>query len=158
LWLGILHGHRRPDAERVLPLLALPDNERFVSDGNVPADTNEPLTLGSAFIWTIHFPAAAFAWTHSDPPNIVLDTYVTEGKPWKTRYRCKNCGCCVASYNDKTMAWSVWGTQLERENEVTKNLDGVEPSAHIFYGTRLVDVNDELGKWEGYENKSIRIS
>ncbi|KAJ7109819.1 Mss4-like protein [Mycena epipterygia] len=113
---------------------------------------------GSAFIWTIHFPAAAFAWTHSDPHNTVLDTYVTEGKPWKTRYRCKNCGCCVASYNDRTMAWSVWGTQLEREGGVTKNLDGVGPTAHIFYGTRLVDVNDELGKWEGYENKSTRIS
>ncbi|KAJ7492243.1 Mss4-like protein [Mycena latifolia] len=114
---------------------------------------------GSAFIWTIHFPAAAFAWTHSDPHGAALDTYVTEGKPWKTRYRCKNCGCCVASYNTKTEHWSVWGAQLDRqEGGAPRNLEGVKPTSHIFYETRLVDVNDELSKWEGYEGKSTRIS
>ncbi|KAJ6601436.1 Mss4-like protein [Mycena vulgaris] len=113
---------------------------------------------GSAFIWTIHFPAVAFTWTHSEPHDRALDAYVTEGKPWKTRYRCKNCGCCIASHNTKTENFSVWGTQLEREEGVTKNLDAVKPTAHIFYETRLVDVNDELSKWEGYEDKSTRIS
>ncbi|KAJ7687381.1 hypothetical protein B0H17DRAFT_1070030 [Mycena rosella] len=114
---------------------------------------------GSAFIWTIHMPAAAFAWTHAKPHDAALDKYVTEGKPWKTRYRCKNCGCCVGSYNTKTENWSVWGTQLERnEGGITKNWEVVKPTAHIFYETRLVDVDDELSKWEGYEYKSTRIS
>jgi hypothetical protein len=64
----------------------------------------------------------------------------------------------VGSYNIKTDNWSVWGVQLQREDDgVTKDLESVKPTAHIFYGTRLVDVNDDLGKWEGYENKSTRM-
>lgn len=63
----------------------------------------------------------------------------------------------MASYNSQKDVWSVWGAQLEREDGITKNLEDLKPTAHIFYGTRLVDVNDELGKWEGYENKSTRI-
>ncbi|KAJ6623056.1 Mss4-like protein [Mycena sp. CBHHK59/15] len=112
---------------------------------------------GSAFIWTIHFPAAAFSWSHEEPRDAALDLYVTDGKPWKTRYRCKRCGGCVSSYNSKTEHWSVWGAQLERDDGgETKNIDEVKPTAHIFYGTRLVDVKDDLGKWEGYEDKSVR--
>ncbi|KAJ7024385.1 Mss4-like protein [Mycena alexandri] len=114
---------------------------------------------GSACIWTIHFPASAFAWTHPEPQDVVLDKWVTEGKPWKTRYRCTKCGCCVASHNTKTESWSVWGSQLERnENGVTKDLAVIKPTAHIYYGTHLLDVKDDLGKWEGYEYKSNRIS
>jgi hypothetical protein len=64
----------------------------------------------------------------------------------------------VGSYNIKTDNWSVWGAQLQREDDgVTKDLESVKPTAHIFYGTRIVDVNDDLGKWEGYENKSTRM-
>ncbi|KAJ7431731.1 hypothetical protein B0H11DRAFT_2165553 [Mycena galericulata] len=92
----------------------------------------------SACIWTIHFPGTAFTWTHSQPHSAAISEYVTEGKPWKTRYRCSRCGCCVACFNTKTEEWSVWGSQLEREDGTTKNLD-------------------VLGKWEGYENKSKRI-
>ncbi|KAF7347500.1 hypothetical protein MVEN_01506200 [Mycena venus] len=113
---------------------------------------------GSAFIWTIHFPASAFSWTHPEQHDAATDTYITEGKPWKTRFRCRKCGTCVASYNNKTEHWSVWGVQFERDEKgVTKDLDSVKPTAHIFYETRLVDVNDELSKWEGYEDKSTRI-
>ncbi|KAJ7070660.1 hypothetical protein C8F01DRAFT_1206404 [Mycena amicta] len=103
---------------------------------------------GSPCIWTIHFPAAAFSWTTNDPQ---LDSYVTEGKQWKTRYRCKACGCCVGS---------VWGTQLERdENGVTKDYEIVKPTAHIFYSTAIIAVgeDDGLGKWEGYESKSTHL-
>lgn len=64
----------------------------------------------------------------------------------------------MGSYNIKTDNWSVWGVQLQREDDgVTKDLESVKPTAHIFYGTRLVDVNDDLGKWEGYEDKSTRM-
>ncbi|KAJ7665407.1 Mss4-like protein [Mycena polygramma] len=113
---------------------------------------------GSAFIWTLHFPASAFTWTHSEPHSAALETYVTEGKPWKTRFRCIKCGVCVGSYNTKTEHWSVWGAQFGRdENGVTKDVESVKPTAHIFYETRMVEVNDQLGKWEGYEGKSTRI-
>jgi len=28
----------------------------------------------------------------------------------------------------------------------------------MFYGTKVIEVDDGLGKWEGYENKSKRIA
>lgn len=33
-----------------------------------------------------------------------------------------------------------------------------KPTDHQFYGTRMLDINDDLEKWEGYANKSKRIS
>ncbi|KAJ7204433.1 Mss4-like protein [Mycena pura] len=123
----------------------------------VPAHFTASAT-GSALIWTIHYPTAAFAWTQSEPHDAHLDSYVTGGKPWKTRYRCKTCGSCVASHNTKVGSWSVWGTQFERdENGETKDLEGVRPTAHIFYDTAIVNVDDGLGKWDGYEGKSTRL-
>ena len=117
-----------------------------------------------------------------------LDAYVIQGKPHKTRFRCKECGACVAGYNSVRDRWSVWGAQLERqEKSISQNGSGsgsggseegegegegkefvpsgmrkevwevVKPTAHIFYGTRMVDVRDGLGKWEGYEGISERI-
>ncbi|KAK7063887.1 Mss4-like protein [Favolaschia claudopus] len=113
---------------------------------------------GSTFIWTIHFPAPAFTWTHLEPHTAALDSYVTDGKPWKTRYRCKRCGVCVASHNTQTDNVSVWGVHLERdENGVTKDLDSIKPTAHTFYATRILDVGDNLGKWEGLEGSSTRM-
>jgi hypothetical protein len=35
--------------------------------------------------------------------------------------------------------------------------DIAKPTTHIFYGTRMLDVNDNLSKWEGYESKSERL-
>ena len=64
----------------------------------------------------------------------------------------------MGSYNVKTKNWSVWGVQFERdESGATKDLESVKPTAHIFYDTRLVDVKDELSKWDGYENKSTQL-
>jgi len=52
----------------------------------------------------------------------------------------------------------VWGAQLERaEDGTVLNWENVKPTAHIFYGTRMLEVNDTLGKWEGYEDTSERI-
>nr|GAT59793.1 predicted protein [Mycena chlorophos] len=91
---------------------------------------------GAPCIWTIHFPAAAFSWT---TPEALLDGYVTEGKPYKTRYRCKTCGACVASHNVKTESWSIWGAQLERDERAgIKGFDAVKPTAHIFFETAVI--------------------
>lgn len=112
----------------------------------------------SPFIHTIHFPDTSFAWTHVEPHEIALDSFTVPEKPWKTRWRCKRCGCCISSHNSKANKWSVWGTQLERDNNGNiKGWDALKPTAHIFYGTRLVDVKDGLGKWEGYENQSTKL-
>ncbi|TFK79774.1 hypothetical protein K466DRAFT_667975 [Polyporus arcularius HHB13444] len=120
--------------------------------------TNCQRLSGCPFVHTIHFPASAFMWTHPAPHEDRLDSYVVTGKPWKTRWRCKSCGACVVSANSKTENRSVWGAHLARD-EAGKILDwkSVQPTAHIFYDTRMLDVNDDLGKWTGYENNSTRL-
>ncbi|GLB43532.1 putative glutathione-dependent formaldehyde-activating enzyme [Lyophyllum shimeji] len=89
------------------------------------------------------------------PKEHVLDAFSPPEKPWKTRFRCKLCGVCVASRNVKATKWSIWGAQLERDGDgKLKRWDALKPTAHIFYGTRMLDVDDKLGKWSGYENAS----
>ncbi|KAM6498803.1 Mss4-like protein [Amanita muscaria] len=113
---------------------------------------------GSAFIHTIHYPAAAFMWTHGELQQDVIETYSTNSKPWKIRSCCKKCGCCVSSHNTKTDRISVWGAQLERdEHGRIKEWEDLKPKAHIFYGTRMLDVHDSLLKWEGYDGESERL-
>ncbi|KAI0653915.1 Mss4-like protein [Cubamyces menziesii] len=120
--------------------------------------TNCQRLTGCPFVHTVHFPSSAFRWTHPEPHEDLLDSYVIPSKPWKTRFRCKSCGACVMSANSKADKCSVWGAHLARD-EAGKILhwDIVKPTAHIFYGTRLLDVDDGLGKWEGYEGASARL-
>lgn len=100
----------------------------------------------------------AFSWTHGASPE-AMEPYTVWHKPWKTRWRCKACGNAVASHNSKAGKWSIWGANVERDEDgKIKWWDELEPTAHIFYGTRMLDVNDELGKWEGYENESVRLA
>lgn len=134
---------------------------------------------GAPFIATVHLPPHVFSWS-TPPPPISTDSGIESGtspdeRPIsdvtdvytiievKHRYRCKTCGAGVASYNAKKNKWSVWAATLDRD---TSGDDGegkiigweyVKPTAHIFYGTRMLDVNDGLGKWEGYANQSKRI-
>ncbi|KAJ7595007.1 Mss4-like protein [Mycena floridula] len=112
----------------------------------------------AAFIHTLHFSAASFSWTSSDFETS-HDTFCLTSKPWKKRVRCKTCGTCVASYNSKKDSFSVWGVQLNRDEASgkIKDWEAVRPTEHIFYGTRLVEVDDTLPKWEGYPNLSNRI-
>ncbi|KAF5341103.1 hypothetical protein D9611_005944 [Ephemerocybe angulata] len=112
----------------------------------------------AAFIHTIHWEPTAFSWTHSATPEDVLDFYHVAHKPWKKRYRCKTCGVAIANENTKTGKWSVWGAQLDRDEHARiRNWDVVKPTAHWFYETRMLDVDDALGKWAGYENESERL-
>lgn len=114
--------------------------------------------LACAFIHTIHFPASAFTWTHEEPYGDVIETYSVESKPWKTRSRCKKCGCCVSSYNARANRRSIWSGQLERDElEKIKYWADLRPTAHIFYGTRMLDIQDDLAKWEGYNDESRRL-
>ncbi|OJA09790.1 hypothetical protein AZE42_08084 [Rhizopogon vesiculosus] len=106
----------------------------------------------------MHFDAVAFTWTHSEPHEYQLDFYDNPLKPYKRRFRCKTCGVGIASYNSQTQRFSVWGATLDRNQEgKIVGWDVAKPTAHIFYGTRLLDVNDNLSKWDGYESKSERL-
>jgi hypothetical protein len=79
-------------------------------------------------------------------------------KSWKTRYRCKTCGVGIASYNTKRNTWSLWGPNFARGDEgKVKSWAVLKPDAHIFYGTRMLDVEDGLEKWEGYKDVSKRL-
>ena len=110
---------------------------------------------GCPFIHTVHFPVSAFAWTHDAP----VDSFVNPVKPWKTRTRCRRCGVTVSSHNSKTNRISVWGAHFARDDSGRiLRWDELKPTAHIFYGTRLLDIEDGLGKWEGYEGNSLRIA
>ena len=89
-------------------------------------------------------------------PN--LSGFSDTEKPYKTRYTCTTCGGTVASFNANTGRTSVWAAQLERDAEgKIIRYEEFRPKAHIFYGTRMLDVPDGLPKWEGYAEKSARL-
>ncbi|KAG1868236.1 Mss4-like protein [Suillus subalutaceus] len=111
------------------------------------------------FIHTMHFDASAFTWTHPEPHESQLDFYDNILKPYKRRYRCKTCGVGVASHNYNTNRVSIWGATLNRnEDGNIVGWDIAKPTAHQFYGTRMLDVNDDLTKWEGYESNSDNLN
>lgn len=113
---------------------------------------------GAPFVHTIHFPTSKFRWTHKQPNDNVLDSFVPPTKPYKTRYRCKNCGACVASKNNLAGKTSILGTHLERDKKgALVHWDDLKPTAHIYYDTHVMVINDELGKWTGYEDESEQI-
>lgn len=117
---------------------------------------------GCPFVHTVHFPSSAFAWTYTKATDGTATeskepaVYSLPAKPWKKRYRCSLCGVAVAGYSERTGNWSVWASQLDQKNEEdVKKI--IKPTAHIFYGTRMLDVEDGIGKWDGYEGSSTKL-
>ena len=35
--------------------------------------------------------------------------------------------------------------------------DTFKPTCHIFYGARMIDLNDDLPKWSGHKNRSVLL-
>ncbi|KIJ53608.1 hypothetical protein M422DRAFT_201818 [Sphaerobolus stellatus SS14] len=123
---------------------------------------------GSPFLHTVHFPESSFQWTHVDPlnsndhPLTQLDTYTYEvpGKATKIRYRCKTCGVTVANHNKDKKKITFPGTLFPRDEDKKIRDDVwelIKPDNHIFYGTRRIEIDDDLGKWEGYPDVSKRL-
>ena len=142
----------------------LPLHQLSKADGQVLAlyVTLQGLNLvaGCPFVHTIHVkePDFVWSWLYTEPSGSRVDYYENPLKQHKRRFRCKQCGAPVASFNMRTAQFSVWGACLERgpDGEILE-WARVKPTAHQFYGTRMLDVNDELGKWEGYEGKSEKL-
>lgn len=134
--------------------------------------------VGCPFVATLHLAPHVFSWSDAPPSSNAsstsgnhqninrsseskLDTYTISEAPHKTRYRCKDCGTPLASFNSAKDKWSVWTLTLDRRSES----DGggiigwhwAKPTDHIFYDTRVLDVDDELGKWERYADESERV-
>jgi len=113
--------------------------------------------FGAPFIHTIHLRPVTFEWTTAPTPiSEVADEYVVFDV--NHRFRCKTCGTPVAGWNETKQKWSVWGATLDRDTDGRIiNWSFVKPTDHIFYGTRMVDVLDDLRKWDGYSNRSDEI-
>ncbi|KAJ6601448.1 Mss4-like protein [Mycena vulgaris] len=109
---------------------------------------------GAAFVSSMHFKSSAFSWTYA-PENEPLIEPMSDF----VLYRCKGCHSCAATQMSDSQNWALRATQLARdENGKIIDWDGVKPTAHIFYGTRVIDVADDLPKWEGYAGNSTRLA
>ncbi|KAJ7024398.1 Mss4-like protein [Mycena alexandri] len=109
---------------------------------------------GAAFVGSMHYADSAHSWTYTaenEPDVEPLGDMVL--------YRCKKCRSCAATQFPGNKNWALRSTQLERdENGKVINWEGVKPTSHIFYGTRVVDVADDLPKWEGHAGRSTRLN
>ncbi|KAJ7755007.1 Mss4-like protein [Mycena maculata] len=109
---------------------------------------------GATFVSTMHYPPSAFSWTYGaeiEPLVENLGGFVL--------YRCQSCRSCAATQIADSGNWAIRGMQLERdENGKIINWEGVKPTGHIFYGTRVVDVADDLPKWEGHQGNSTKLA
>ncbi|KZP28924.1 hypothetical protein FIBSPDRAFT_237293 [Athelia psychrophila] len=136
--------------------------QRFTGEPNArpaPAIDYVYYLAACPFVHTAHFDASAFSWTHAGPHDDQLHSYINPAKSWKKRWGCRTCGSPVSSYNSKTNRVSVWACQLERdENGKIKNWEIIKPTSHMFYGTRALDIGDDLSKWEGYEGISEKLA
>lgn len=64
----------------------------------------------------------------------------------------------VAGQNTKTDRVNVFAAQMERDEDgKVRGWKTIQPKYHIFYDTRLMDVNDGLPKWSGYAEQSTLL-
>lgn len=111
--------------------------------------------IGCVYVHGLHYPASSFSWAHQKPEAIF--TKSTKESKWKV-WRCQRCLTFIAAHNPSRGKWSVKSSHFERNAKgLIENWERVKPRAHIFYGTRMLDVQDDLPKWEGYEYKSGRM-
>ncbi|KAF7303057.1 GFA domain-containing protein [Mycena kentingensis (nom. inval.)] len=111
---------------------------------------------GAAFVSTMHFPSSAFSFTYDSAKVEPLVEAVSDGA--MTLYRCPTCRSCPAIQITRTTNWALRGTNLARDDAgKIIDWDSVKPTSHIFYNTRIVDVADDLPKWEGFPGRSNRL-
>lgn len=63
---------------------------------------------------------------------------------------------------DGPLRWSLWPVHFKLRDAETnrlklEDLDWLKPTAHIFYGTRIVEIDDNLPKYKGYEGESEKV-
>ncbi|KAJ7070671.1 Mss4-like protein [Mycena amicta] len=108
---------------------------------------------GAAFVSTMHWPPTAFSWTYTADV-----TPLVENLGDVTLYRCEKCRSCAATQMGDSGNWAIRGAHLARdENGKIIDFESVKPTCHIFYNTRIVDVADDLPKWEGFSGRSKRL-
>ena len=70
------------------------------------------------------------------------------------KLRCLRCGTLIA--DEGRNMWLAFPTLFEFGSPPAVP-DSFRPTCHIFYGNRVVDVDDDLPKWSGHKNKSMRV-
>lgn len=82
-----------------------------------------------------------------------LRFYNSEIDTWQRLLPCKvSCGKCGTLIADEgRRMWLAFPTLFDFEGSVPESF---QPSCHIFYGARVMDMNDGVPKWSGHKNKS----
>lgn len=103
----------------------------------------------------LHYNSQYFTWTHTNPDAIFINS--DPESPWKD-WRCRSCFGFVGAENTSEGRWSLRGAHFRRDaNGLIENWRLIKPTGHMFYDTRMLDITDELPKWEGYANGSKRL-
>ena len=80
-----------------------------------------------------------------------------QGRPERIlpcKVSCGRCGSPIA--DEGRRMWLAFPSLFDfgPDNEVP---DAFKPTYHMFYGTRVVDIYDDLPKWSGHKNHSTRL-
>lgn len=66
---------------------------------------------------------------------------------------CPDCGTLIA--DEGRRMWLVFPSLFQFDDDEVP--ESFKPSCHIFYGQRIVDIDDGLPKWSGHKDKSDRL-
>ena len=73
------------------------------------------------------------------------------GRTLPCKLRCGHCGTLIA--DEGRRMWLAFPTLFDFA-ALPEIPMAFRPSCHIFYGSRVLDVQDTLPKWAGHKNKS----
>lgn len=108
----------------------------------------------SPFVLVLHYPSEAFTWTHANQDAVFTNSEASS--QWK-EWRCKSC-LCIIGHEKSGERWSIKGALFRRNAQgLIENWHLIKPTDHIFYDTRMLDINDGLPKWEGFTDGSRRM-
>ncbi|CED83737.1 Mss4-like [Phaffia rhodozyma] len=103
---------------------------------------------GTPFVHTTHWKEQAISFEGAEPARY-------EQKEGKFKLRCEKCGSPIGTWSSKTDEYSIWPSTLNRDRSGKPiGLDLMKPTGHIFYDTRVIDIDDGLPKWDEYEIKA----
>jgi hypothetical protein len=66
---------------------------------------------------------------------------------------CRRCGTPIA--DEGRNMWLAFPTLFDFGNP-PRIPQSFKPSCHIFYDARVIDLNDELPRWSGHKDRSVR--
>ncbi|WDP84760.1 MAG: GFA family protein [Desulfobacter sp.] len=67
---------------------------------------------------------------------------------------CGNCGTPIA--DEGRRMWLAFPSLFDFQHPA-KVPDPFKPTCHLFYGNRVIDLQDDLPKWAGHKNHSTRL-